>query len=77
MPKRLITILWPSFLVAGVADVLFFVLFDPLQFLYQGEPIFAGRMAAYTAGFFLFWLVGIGSTALACYFQRGADEINR
>ncbi len=77
MLKRLITILWPSFLVAGAADALFFALIDPSQLLYQEEPVFASRLAAYTIGFFLFWLMGIGSSALTCYFQRSADEINR
>lgn len=77
MLRRLVTILWPSFLIAGAADVLFFTLFDPTQFLYQEEPVFSGRLAAYTVGFFLFWLMGMGSSALTCYFQRSADEINR
>jgi hypothetical protein len=77
MLKRMITVLWPSFLIAGVADVLFFTLLDPMQFLYQEEPVFSSRLAAYTVGFFLFWLMGIGSSALTCYFQLGADEINR
>jgi hypothetical protein len=77
MFQRCITIFWPSFLIAGVADVLFFALFDPSQFLYQEEPVFGSRLAAYGIGFFLFWLMGIGSSALTCYFQRGADEINR
>lgn len=74
---RCITVFWPSFIIAGVADMLFFTLFDPLQFLYEEEPVFASRLAAYTVGFFLFWLMGIGSSALTCYFQRGADDINR
>lgn len=77
MFQRLVTILWPSFLIAGVADVLFFTLFDPSLFLYQEAPVFGSRLAAYTVGFFLFWLMGIGSSALTCYFQRSADEINR
>lgn len=77
MLKRLITVLWPSFLIAGMADVLFFALFDPSQFLYQEEQVFASPIAAYTVGFFLFWMMGIGSSALTCYFQRSADEINR
>jgi hypothetical protein len=28
-------------------------------------------------GFFVFWMLGIASSALTCYFQRSADEINR
>ena len=75
--QRLITILWPSFLVAGVADIIFTTLFDPLEILYRGEALIEHRIAAYTIGFFVFWLLGITSSMLTCYFQRGADEINR
>lgn len=77
MLKRLVSILWPSFLIAGAADVLFFTLFDPMQFLYREEPVFGSYLGAYSVGFFFFWLMGIGSSALTCYFQRSADEINR
>jgi hypothetical protein len=77
MMKRLIPILWPSFLVAGIADILFTTLFDPLEIMYQGEPLISHRIAAYTIGFFIFWLMGIASSAMTCFFQRSADEINR
>ncbi|OZA30597.1 MAG: hypothetical protein B7X93_02605 [Hydrogenophilales bacterium 17-61-9] len=77
MLKRLISILWPSFLMAGVADILFTTLFDPLEILYRGEPLIEQRIAAYTVGFFVFWLLGIASSSMTCYFQRSADEINR
>lgn len=77
MFQRMISILWPSFLIAGAADMLFFTLFDPMQFLYREESLFDSRLAAYTVGFFLFWLMGIGSSALTCFFQRSANDINR
>ena len=77
MLQRMISILWPSFLVAGVADIIFVTLFDPLELLYRGEPIFEHRIAAYTLDFFIFWLIGIASSMLTCYFQRSANEINR
>ncbi|MHB1186976.1 hypothetical protein [Thiobacillus sp.] len=77
MMQRLITILWPSFLVAAVADIIFTTLFDPLEILYRGEALIEHRIAAYTIGFFVFWLLGITSSMLTCYFQRSADEINR
>lgn len=77
MMQRLIQILWPSFLIAGVADIIFTTLFDPLEILYRGEPLFDHRLAAYTVDFFIFWMIGLASSALTCYFQRGADEINR
>lgn len=77
MMQRMIQILWPSFLVAGVADIIFTTLFDPLEIMYRGEALIEHRIAAYTIGFFLFWLLGISSSMLTCYFQRSADEINR
>lgn len=77
MLQRLIPILWPSFLVAGVADIILTTLFDPLEIMYQGESLIEQRIAAYTIGFFVFWLLGIASSAMTCYFQRSADEINR
>lgn len=77
MMQRLIHILWPSFLVAGIADIVFTSLFDPLEIMYRGEALIEHRLAAYSVGFFVFWGLGIASSALTCYFQRGADEINR
>jgi len=77
MMQRMIQILWPSFLVAGVADIIFTTLFDPLEIMYRGEALIDHRVAAYTIGFFVFWLLGITSSMLTCYFQRSADEINR
>jgi hypothetical protein len=74
--QRITNILWPSFLVAGAADVVFFTLFDPLELFYAGEPLIEGRLAAYTVGFFAFWLLCMGSSMLTCYFQRSASEIN-
>lgn len=76
MTQRLIHILWPSFLVAGVADIIFTTLFDPLEIMYRGEALIGNRIGAYTVGFFVLWVLGIASSALTCYFQRSADEIN-
>jgi len=77
MMQRMIQILWPSFLVAGLADVIFITLFDPLEIMYRGEPMIEHRLAAYTIGFFVFWLLGITSSVLTCYFQCSASQINR
>ena len=63
MMQRLIHILWPSFLVAGAADIIFTSLFDPLEILYRGEPLIEHRIAAYTIGFFFFCLFCIVSSS--------------
>ncbi|HCX32194.1 MAG TPA: hypothetical protein DHV08_00690 [Rhodocyclaceae bacterium] len=77
MLQRMIVVLWPSFLIAVVADVVFFALFDPSHLLRQEDAFVGSNLAAYTVGFFLFWLMGIGSSSLTCHFQRSPDEINR
>jgi len=68
--RQLMNILWPSFLAAGVAEVVLFTFVDPADFG-------ASRRTVYSVGFFALWLLGACSSALTCFFQRGADDINR
>jgi hypothetical protein len=75
--KTLIWILWPSFLVAGAAEALFFTVFDPTELTFFGAVVNVSRIASYSIGFFLFWAFAAASSALTCFFQRGAAEINR
>jgi hypothetical protein len=75
--KTLIWILWPSFIVAGAAEALFFTVFDPQDLRLFGGPLEASRTAIYSVGFFLFWAFAAASSALTCFFQRTSAEINR
>lgn len=76
--RKAIWILWPSFIVAGLAEVVFFTVFDPIELHLVAEAAgMNSRLAWYTVGFLLFWGFGAASSALTCFFQRGADEINR
>jgi len=68
--QRIIAVLWPSFLTAGVATILFFTAFDPREFLITTRFADLSRLGAYTIGFFLFWLLTAGSCLLTCYFQK-------
>lgn len=74
--QRVIAVLWPSFLTAGVATILFFTAFDPQLILAVSGYGEVSRMAGYTIGFFIFWLLTASSCALTCYFQRPCDRIN-
>ncbi len=66
--QRLSAVLWPSFLFAGAATVVFFALIDPLTLLNcQGAPPLS-RTGAYSLGFFLFWLLTAGACAATLYF---------
>jgi hypothetical protein len=68
--QRVIAVLWPSFLVAGLATVLFFLAFDPRDLVEAGIIPEISRLGAYTIGFFLFWLTTASACLLTCYFQR-------
>jgi hypothetical protein len=77
MTQRLGWILWPAFLVAGVADGIVFSLFDPQEMHLFGEPLELSRIGVYSIGFFLFWAFGAASSALTCLLQRSPFEVNR
>jgi hypothetical protein len=69
--KRVIEILWPSFLTAGVATVLLFTWIDPQQLalcLYDAPVI--TRVEGYSLGFFALWLFAAVASGLTCYFSR-------
>jgi len=76
MTKRLIWILWPSFIVGGIGEVVFFTLIDPQELYLLGQPVEWSRTAVYSVGFFMFWALAAASSALTCFLQRGAEEIN-
>jgi len=68
--QKIIAILWPSFLTAGLATILFFTAFDPHMLLADTRFADSSRLGAYSVGFFLFWLLTSSSCLLTCYFQR-------
>ena len=55
--QKVIAILWPSFLTAGIATILFFTAFDPQLLMAVGgyEPV--SRIGGYTIGFFFILVV--------------------
>lgn len=65
------TVLWPSFIAAGLASVMFFAFVDPLRLQaisFPGSTI--SRELGYTAGFFMFWAVTALSSAVTGYLLR-------
>lgn len=75
--RQAIVILWPSFIVGGIGEGLFFTVFDPQELYLFGEPSTLSRMAVYTIGFFLCWGFAAASSAFTCFLQRSSEEINR
>ena len=76
MGKRLIWILWPSFIVGGIAEGVFFTLIDPQELYLFGEQVHWSATAVYSVGFFMFWMVAAASSAFTCFLQRSAVEVN-
>lgn len=62
--QRIMQIVWPAFLTAGVAELVFFSIFDPFELHFFGTPLDLSREAIYAMGFFGFWGLGIASSAL-------------
>ena len=68
-------ILWPSFIMSGLAAILFFAAFDPVELLACNGYPELNRIGAYTVGFFLLWLVTSISNLLALYFRRPCPSL--
>ncbi len=77
LTQRILWVLWPSFLVAAVAELLVFAVIDPADLHVFGIPVEAGRMPIYTLGFFFFWALGAAASALTVFLQRSPIEANR
>lgn len=73
--QRIASILWPSFIMSGIATGLFFTVFDPLELTLLTGHTDISRMAVYSSGFFMFWLLTSGTSALTCYFRRPCDHV--
>jgi hypothetical protein len=63
-------VLWPSFLVAVAASGVYFSLFDPVDLDVLGMHVEANRIAAYTMGFFAFWILGSISSVMTLLLSR-------
>lgn len=70
--QRSIAVLWPSFISAGLATIIFFAAFDPHELLLATRFAEAGRLAVYSVGFFLFWVLTAFSCWLACFYNSPA-----
>jgi hypothetical protein len=65
--QRIVSILWPSFITAGIATIIFFTAFDP-SIIFIDYDI--SRLGAYTIGFFIFWLFGVLNSMATCFFLK-------
>ncbi len=73
---KLFWIVWPSFLVAGITEILFFAIIQPQDLYFFGQPVNLSPLATYSIGFFAFWAICAASSLATCFFQRSAADIN-
>jgi len=55
LAQRLMWIIWPAFLVAGVIELVVFGMFDPDDMQWFGRQMPLSRQGVYTVSFFVFW----------------------
>ena len=75
--QKWMAILWPSFLVAGAAEGLFFSLVNPQEFYLLGSVVDYPPIATYSIGFFAFWAVCAASSWLTCTLGSGTGGVSR
>jgi hypothetical protein len=74
--NKIFFVLWPSFLIAGIAEIIFFTVVDPQALYLFGQPASFSSLATYSVGFFAFWIMCAASSYATCFFQRSGVEIN-
>jgi hypothetical protein len=65
---------WAAFLTAGLAELVFFSVFDPFELHFFGAPLDLSREAIYAMGFFGFWGLGVAASVLTLLLE-GPREI--
>ena len=73
--RSILSIAWPAFLIAGVLEMFVFVLFDPQDAHWLGQPIELSRQGIYSISFFVFWVLAMASSSLTLFLSQDKSEI--
>ncbi|BEV71271.1 MULTISPECIES: hypothetical protein [unclassified Paludibacterium] len=74
--RKTILLFWPSFIIACLASVTFFALFDPYELKLHGTQLFSDKRAAYTFFLLAAWAFGALNTAVVFLLEKNAREVN-
>ena len=66
--QQAISVLWPSFISAIIATGVFFSAFNPKDLVPYNFDIDVSPIAAYSIGFFIFWIIALASSYGTLYF---------
>lgn len=75
--QRLMWIIWPAFLMAGVMEMLVFAFVDPQALEWFNEPLNLTREGVYTIAFFAFWFIIMAASGLTTMLSLSPFEVNR
>jgi hypothetical protein len=75
--QRLMWIVWPAFLVAGLLEMVVFAVVDPQDLHWFGQTVEMSRQGVYTLAFFIFWVLASLSGALTTLLAMSPFEVNR
>ena len=75
--QRLMWIVWPAFLMAGVTEMLVFTMVDPQDMHWFGHELALSRQGVYTVSFFAFWFVISLSGAVTVLLSLSPGEVNQ
>lgn len=75
--QRLMWIIWPAFLMAGVLEMVVFAFIDPDAVQWFDQPMTISRQGVYTFSFFVFWVIIMASSAITTLLAQSPFELNR
>jgi len=74
MTKYWMFIVWPSFLMAGVMEMVVFAMVDPQDLNLFNQSIDLPRQGIYTLSFFIFWIICAASSCLSLFLYMEPKE---
>jgi hypothetical protein len=72
--RLFIWVLWPSFLIAAIAEAVLFAAIHPEEILLFGAPLSISNEGIYTLGFFAIWGLCAASSALTVFILPKSGE---
>ena len=73
--ERVLAVLWPAFVMAGVLEALVFAVVDPESLTwFGGAPLGLSRQAVYTITFLIFWGVIASASTVTTRISRPSDH---
>ncbi len=76
MWARWLQILWPSFLMAGLMEILVFAMVDPADVRWRGAgSVVMSTSTVYSLAFLAFWAVIAAAAAMALYLAGATGPV--